>query len=80
VIAIDDVLLSDDIVTKQFVCDLEACKGACCWEGEWGAPLLEEEILNIKSVWKKVAPYLSEESRKVVKEKGFAEKFGEMKF
>ena len=76
-IAIDDVLLSDDIVTKQFVCDLEACKGACCWEGEWGAPLLEEEVLSIKSVWKKVAPYLSEESKRVVKEKGFAEKFGE---
>jgi len=76
-IAIDDVLLSDDIVTKHFVCDLEACKGACCWEGEWGAPLLEEEILNIKSVWKKVTPYLSEESKRVVKEKGFGEKFGE---
>jgi hypothetical protein len=38
---------------------------------------LPEEALTIKSVWKKVAPYLSEESKKVVKEKGFAEKFGE---
>ena len=70
-IAIDDVLISDDIVTKHFVCDLEACLGACCWEGEWGAPLLEEELGIIKKVWKKVAPYLSEESQEVVSTQGF---------
>src|SRR5690349_24075543 len=76
-IAIDDVLLSDDIVKKHFVCDLEACKGACCWEGDWGAPLLDEEVAIIKSVWKKVAPYLSETSRQHVKEHGYSAKFGE---
>ena len=76
-IAIDDVLLSDDIVKKHFVCDLEACLGACCWEGDWGAPLLDEEVKTIRSVWKKVAPYLSEESRSWVKEKGFSTKYGD---
>jgi hypothetical protein len=76
-IAIDDVLLSDDIVKKHFVCDLEACKGACCWEGDWGAPLLDEEVPIIKSVWKKVAPYLPESSRQAVKEHGYSAKFGE---
>lgn len=76
-IAIDDVLLSDDIVKKHFVCDLEACKGACCWEGDWGAPLLDEEVPIIKSVWKKVAPYLSEASKAAIKANGFSAKFGE---
>ncbi len=70
-IVIDDVLISDDIVTKHFVCDLNACLGACCWEGEWGAPLLEEEVRIIKKVWKKVSPYLSEESQEVVRKEGF---------
>jgi hypothetical protein len=70
-IVIDDVLISDDIVTRHFVCDLEACLGACCWEGEWGAPLLEEEVGIIKKVWKKVAPYLSEESQEEVRLQGF---------
>lgn len=76
-IAIDDVLLSDDIVKKHFVCDLDACKGACCWEGDWGAPLLEEEVNTIRSVWKKVAPYLPEENRAIVKANGFSARFGD---
>jgi hypothetical protein len=76
-IAIDDTLLSDDIVKKHFVCDLEACKGACCWEGEWGAPLREEEVSVIRRVWKKVAPYLSDESRQVIKDVGYAVRYGE---
>ena len=78
-IEIDDVLISDDIVTKHFVCDLDACHGACCWEGEWGAPLLEEEPAIIKKVWKKVAPYLTEESQEAVREQGYGTHFGEDK-
>jgi hypothetical protein len=76
-IAIDDVLISDDIVKARFVCDLDACLGACCWEGEWGAPLLEEEVAIIESIWDKVAPLLSAESVKAVKKQGFGAKFGE---
>lgn len=76
-IAIDDVLISDDIVKKHFICDLDACKGACCWEGEWGAPLLHEEIDSIRSVWKDVEPYLTRESRDSVKKQGFGTYFGD---
>ena len=78
-IVIDDVLISDDIVKRNFVCNLDACHGACCWEGEWGAPLLEEEVDIIESVWDTVAPMLSEESRKTVRKKGFGTRFGEDK-
>ncbi|MCP4123176.1 MAG: DUF3109 family protein, partial [Bacteroidetes bacterium] len=38
-IVIGDVIVSDDVVEKQFVCDLAKCKGACCIEGDGGAPL-----------------------------------------
>jgi len=76
-IDIDDVLLSDDIVTRHFVCDLDACHGACCWEGEWGAPLRDEEPAIIKKIWKKIAPYLTEESREAVAQQGYATTFGE---
>ncbi|MEO6132574.1 MAG: DUF3109 family protein [Saprospiraceae bacterium] len=76
-IAIDDVLLSDDIVKAKFVCDLDACHGACCWEGDGGAPLLEEEVDIIASVWDKVSPLLSEESRKTVAKNGFSAYYGD---
>ncbi|HHS95641.1 MAG TPA: DUF3109 family protein, partial [Phaeodactylibacter sp.] len=41
---IQEILVSDDVVEKQFLCNLSACKGACCWEGDFGAPLEDEEI------------------------------------
>lgn len=42
-IAIDNILVSDEIVEEQFVCDLSKCKGGCCVDGDCGAPLTEEE-------------------------------------
>lgn len=76
-IEIDDVLISDDIIKAKFVCNLDACHGACCWEGEGGAPLLEEELDIIASVWEKVSPLLSEESRTAVKKQGFGARYYE---
>ena len=43
-IAIDKTLISDDLRTECFACDLMACKGECCVDGDAGAPLEEEEI------------------------------------
>lgn len=57
-IAIDKVLLSDDIIEAQFVCDLERCKGGCCVDGDCGAPLTEEEAKLIAEILPKVKPYL----------------------
>lgn len=48
-ISVDNCLLSDDVVDKHFSCDLNACKGACCVEGDAGAPLDEEEIPIIEN-------------------------------
>ena len=58
-IVIDSKTLSDDIVEEQFVCNLQACKGACCVEGDFGAPLDESELKILDALYEKVKPYLS---------------------
>lgn len=50
-IAIDNVLLSDEVVEEQFVCDLEKCKGGCCVDGDCGAPLTIEEAATIAEIY-----------------------------
>jgi len=69
-IELDNVILSDDIREQFFVCDLEKCKGACCVEGDLGAPLLEDELSVLKDIYPQVAPYLSEAGKKEIEEQG----------
>jgi hypothetical protein len=69
-IAIENVLLSDQIVSDAFVCDLNACKGACCVDGDAGAPLSREELKNIDEVIDTVMPYLNEVSKKEIESQG----------
>jgi hypothetical protein len=57
-IAIDQVLISDDVVTEHFICDLEQCKGGCCVDGDCGAPLTEEEAKIITQEYNAFKPYL----------------------
>lgn len=61
-IAIDNILISDDVVSKQFVCDLSKCKGGCCEEGDAGAPLTDEELDIVLEVYETVKPYLTKEA------------------
>lgn len=60
-IAVGDVLVADDVITAQFVCDLNACKGGCCVDGDCGAPLTEEETLIIEEIYPIIRPDLKEE-------------------
>jgi hypothetical protein len=60
-IAIDNVLLSDEVVEEQFVCDLSKCKGGCCVDGDCGAPLTEEESKTIAKIYPKIKSYLTPE-------------------
>ncbi|MES1221213.1 MAG: DUF3109 family protein, partial [Bacteroidota bacterium] len=53
-----------------FVCDLAKCKGGCCEEGDAGAPLEDEEMNTIDSLYEKVKPYLSEAAIKEIEAKG----------
>jgi len=61
-IHIDNVLLSDEIVEEQFVCDLIKCKGGCCVDGDAGAPLEKNELQELNEACPSVLPYLSNES------------------
>jgi Protein of unknown function (DUF3109) len=58
-IIVQDKLVSDDVVSEQFVCNLSACKGACCWEGDSGAPLEKAELVELDAIFEQVMPYLS---------------------
>ena len=60
-IQVEDKIISLDIFEKYFVCDLNACKGACCIEGDAGAPLLDEEERILEDIYEKVKPYMSKE-------------------
>lgn len=64
------VILSDDVKEKFFVCNLEKCKGACCVEGDLGAPLEDDELEVLDEIYGEVEPYLSEEGRKAIEEQG----------
>ncbi len=69
-VVIDNILVSDDVLEKQFVCDLSACKGGCCEEGDAGAPLDDDELKIIGEVVEKVKPYLTAEALDEIGKKG----------
>ena len=69
-IAIGNILVSDAVVKEQFVCDLSKCKGACCVDGDAGAPLENEELDKINEVYEAVLPYLNETSKKELERQG----------
>lgn len=60
-IAIDNILISDEIIEEQFVCDLSKCKGACCEDGDAGAPLEKQELDHLVEYYEIIKPYLTEE-------------------
>jgi hypothetical protein len=67
---VGEVLVSDDIRDKEFVCNLEKCKGACCVEGDYGAPLLQEELAILQEIYPKVKKYLSPEGIREIEKQG----------
>jgi hypothetical protein len=69
-IAIDNKLVSDEIVEKQFVCDLVKCKGGCCEDGDAGAPLGIDELDELIHNYEKVKPYLTEAGIKSIEKNG----------
>lgn len=69
-IAIDNILVSDQVISEQFVCDLHKCKGACCVDGDAGAPLDNKELKNIDEVFDAVLPYLNEVSKAEIERQG----------
>ena len=73
-IQIQDTILSDEIFDEHFICDLGACKGICCVEGDAGAPLEEEEIEQIESILPEIWNDLLPMSKAVIEKQGIAYK------
>lgn len=67
-IQIDDKLISEDLFSEKFVCDLTKCKGICCVEGDAGAPLDEDETKILEEIYPKIKPYLRPEGIKAIEE------------
>ena len=71
-IQVDDKIISLNVFEKHFVCDLSACKGACCVEGDSGAPLLKEEEEILDDIYEKVKPYMRAEGITEIENQGVA--------
>ncbi len=69
-IQIEDKLISEEVFSEEFVCNLSKCKGACCVEGDIGAPLDKAEAKILEDIYDKVKPYLTEEGIKAIEQKG----------
>ncbi|MBF1464087.1 DUF3109 family protein [Prevotella pallens] len=72
ILQVGNVLVSPDIITEKFCCDLDACKGICCVEGDAGAPVSMEEIAAIEDVVDTVWGDLSASAQSVIDKQGIA--------
>ncbi|WP_196896189.1 DUF3109 family protein [Aureivirga marina] len=72
-------IVSEDIIEKDFVCNISKCKGECCIDGDAGAPLEENELQIMQDAYPAVKPFLREEGIKAVEEQGLytTNEFGE---
>lgn len=70
VIQIGDKLVSGEVVEEKFACDLLKCKGACCVEGDLGAPLERAELEIMEQIYEQVEPYMRKEGKAVVADQG----------
>ncbi len=68
----DKTLISEEIFEEKFVCDLKACKGACCVEGDGGAPLTKREAITIEKNWDKIKKHLDPKPIAIVEKEGFS--------
>ena len=69
-VEIGDKLISTQLLERRFVCDLNACKGACCVEGDSGAPLTFDEIDQIETDLDEILPYMRPEGKAAVEKTG----------
>ncbi len=67
---IENTLVSDDLAERRFCCDYGKCKGACCVEGDAGAPLEDEEIKRLSQAIKDIYRFMNPESIDVVERTG----------
>ena len=69
-IQLGKTIVSEDIIDKDFVCNLSACKGACCIEGEAGAPVMDSERQILEDIYPKVKPFMRAVGIEAVEKQG----------
>ena len=69
-IEVGSVLVHQDVVKENFVCNLNKCKGACCLEGDSGAPLNADELDILNDIYPKVKPYMTPKGIQTVEKNG----------
>lgn len=72
IIEIQNVLVSTDVITEEFCCDLSKCKGQCCIEGDAGAPVTLDEIMQLEECLDTVWEDLSASAQAVIDKQGVA--------
>lgn len=71
-IELGNTIISTRILNEEFVCNLSACKGQCCVEGDSGAPLTDEENRLIPKLVDAVHPFLSKKSIVEIEKQGYS--------
>ena len=79
-IEIKDTVVSLDLFTEYFFCDISECKGRCCLEGDAGAPVEVDEIETLERASEEVWPRLTEEAKRIIQDQGvvYPDKTGEL--
>lgn len=67
---IGNAIVSDEVLEKEFVCNLTACKGQCCIDGDAGAPLDKEETAILEEIYPKIKSYLRPEGIDAIEQQG----------
>lgn len=69
---IEGIVVQEECFDAYFVCDLNACKGACCIEGDHGAPVLDAELAELELVQEGIKPYLTPEGKQALNDQWVA--------
>jgi hypothetical protein len=69
---IEEKVIDPAIFEQEFVCNLDACQGACCWEGDFGAPLETAEIEILNNIYQQVKPFLQKPGINAIEKQGVA--------
>jgi len=74
-IVIDDILISDEVIEKKFICNLDKCKGACCKSGDYGAPVTEQESQILEKIYPIIKDTLTDAAVAKIEESGLTKTF-----
>ena len=69
-IPIQNTLVSDDLISEEFICNISKCKGECCVAGEAGAPLEKDEVSFLEKNYSKIKPFLDRKGNKAIENQG----------